>query len=340
MKYAINTTAIILFINNRNIRIEKTDQRYPKIINVFKLDSSEQEQAVLDIIDEKSNYTKVIKSSEGFEIITNSAGEDEIWFNDEKLPPALSEKILSIIAEDLPLDHFEKFWNNLKENPSATSVNELIDFLSNKELPITDDGHFIAYKGVRDDYFSIHGNKDTKVLTGVVDEHGKILNNIGSYISVARNQVDDDRNRHCSYGLHCGQLEYSRSFGSKIVVVKVNPKDVVSVPSDHSFMKCRVSAYEVVSEYTEELLSSVVDSNGQDTIKQDPHKILNSTIDKIANYLKKKREQNYSEVSIRQIQNIFSPGYATKVEVLNALQSLGETWYTDSDYGIDLVILD
>ena len=73
MKYAINTTAIILFIKNRNIRIEKTDQRYPKIINVFKLDPSEQEQAVLDIIDMKSNYTKVIKSSEGFEIITNSA---------------------------------------------------------------------------------------------------------------------------------------------------------------------------------------------------------------------------------------------------------------------------
>ena len=36
-------------------------------------------------------------------------------------------------------------------NPSETSREELYDFLSYRELPITSEGTFIAYKGVGED---------------------------------------------------------------------------------------------------------------------------------------------------------------------------------------------
>ena len=76
---------------------------------------------------------------------------------------------------------------------------------------------------------------------------------------MTRSKVDDDRGRGCSYGLHAGALNYVAGYGSlesgdKIVIVKINPKDVVSVPSDCNYEKLRTCRYEVVGEYQGELL--------------------------------------------------------------------------------------
>jgi hypothetical protein len=54
-------------------------------------------------------------------------------------------------------------------------------------------------------------------------------------------------------------LDYVASYGSvnsgdRIVIVKVNPADVVSVPKDCSYQKVRTCRYEVVGEYEGELL--------------------------------------------------------------------------------------
>ena len=64
---------------------------------------------------------------------------------------------------------------------------------------------------------------------------------------------------HCSSGLHVGSLSYSGPGGwynsgdDKIVIVKVNPADAVSVPSDHGASKLRVCKYEVIGEYEKDL---------------------------------------------------------------------------------------
>jgi len=69
-----------------------------------------------------------------------------------------------------------------------------------------------------------------------------------------RAKVDDNRSRGCSDGLHAGALNYVACYGSvdagdHIVIVKINPKDVVSVPSDCNCEKLRTCRYEVVAEY-------------------------------------------------------------------------------------------
>jgi hypothetical protein len=321
MKYITNNTKIILFIKGKAISVEKTDKRYSKIVKVFDFPLDEQEDEVLKILEPLEVSIKTIHGQNGFEVVN-----DDIFYKGEKLPNTFSTKIKSIIRDGLPLDHFEKFWENLQQNPSANSINELIDFLSNKELPITDDGFFIAYKGVDTNYYSIKGNINTKVLNGLVDSFGKIYNGVGEYISVARNQVDDDRNQNCSFGLHVGQLIYSQSFGEKTVVVKINPKDVVSVPTDSSFMKCRVCAYEVVSEYVHEIESSVVDSSGQETIVTSDVKNRNEFIDKVSTYLKNKSDKGVTQATVRMIQNSFSPIWPSKESILDALQSLEYYW--------------
>ncbi len=199
----------------------------------------------------------------------------------------------------------------------------MTQFLEYKELPITEDGCFLAYKGVQTDYFSSSGNVNTKVIQGTVNSSGQIFNGVGEVIEVRRRDVDDDRNKHCSHGLHCGSLDYARGFASKLVVVKVNPADVVSVPNDCSCQKCRVSKYEVISDFVEEIQASVVGEKGEDTLVPNLAKERNEFINRVDTYITRKRTQGFEEVTLRQIQNSFSPGWATRQQVLDALQELG-----------------
>jgi hypothetical protein len=76
-----------------------------------------------------------------------------------------------------------------------------------------------------------------------------------------RNEVDEDWGVDCSQGLHVGSASYQFS-GDVKVLVKVNPKDVVSVPSNET-NKCRVCAYEIVEIYKGDFNTSVVGPQGQ-----------------------------------------------------------------------------
>jgi hypothetical protein len=83
-------------------------------------------------------------------------------------------------------------------------------------------------------------------------------NSVGQVCEMPRSKVDDNRNMGCSAGLHVGALDYVASYGSpdaedNIIIVKVNPRDAVSVPTDSSHQKLRTCRYEVVGLYEGEL---------------------------------------------------------------------------------------
>jgi hypothetical protein len=64
-----------------------------------------------------------------------------------------------------------------------------------------------------------------------------------------RNTVDDDQNRTCSTGLHFCSKEYLGSFGGqRILILKINPRDVVSIPTDYNASKGRACRYEIADE--------------------------------------------------------------------------------------------
>ena len=179
-----------------------------------------------------------------------------VYVNGEAVHNSLTERINSLASEGYSFDSLIKFLENLNQNPSANSVEQLYLFLERKNLPITDDGCFLAYKSVRDDY------KDK--YSGTID------NSIGKIVKIERNKVDDNKEKHCSYGLHVGALDYSGPGGwynnssDKVVVVKVNPKDAVSVPTDHSYTKLRVCEYEDIADYVAPLSNSVYSSTGDE----------------------------------------------------------------------------
>lgn len=153
---------------------------------------------------------------------------------DFAVPSGLNTTILFYIENSLPFEPLVKFAINLSQNPSYRSVQQLFTFLEKNNFTITEDGKFIAYKSVRNDFMDVHS--------------GKYDNSIGNVVSMPRNQVNEDPEQTCSYGLHVANYDYAHSIyaGPVTVFVEVNPKDVVAVPVDYNNAKMRVCEYKVL----------------------------------------------------------------------------------------------
>jgi len=148
------------------------------------------------------------------------------------------ERLLHFMRHNLPYQPLVKFIGKLMENPSRRAVGELYKFLEHKNMPLTPEGNFLAYKGVKDDF------KDRW--------SGKFDNSVGQTLSMNRNTVCDDANMGCSDGFHAGSYEYAKGYasgGGHLMVVEIDPSDVVSVPHDCECQKLRTSKYKVVGLY-------------------------------------------------------------------------------------------
>lgn len=259
--YSPGINSWTFFVNGRPVRISVSDPRYEDIYKALIANDEEKVKSLLDC--SSASYTRQIARkiiSETFGNITFSCDEgsefEVYWNGGVPIPGCLAKHLIALYNVGCrDFSHFTKFIENILANPSETSRKELFQFLDYKQLSITKDGTFIAYKGIAKDMYSVTGNKDTRVISGKVDDRGRILNQIGTTISVVPEDVDNDRERHCSYGLHVGSWDYASHFGSITIAVEVNPRDVVSVPSDCQCQKCRVSSYKVLGTIEREMHS-------------------------------------------------------------------------------------
>lgn len=145
----------------------------------------------------------------------------------------------------------------LLQNPDSKAVLGLYDFVTTRGLTIDKSGDIICHKGVREDYYSVMGNTESPITSGVVDNEGHILNSVGATIRMDRAFVESDRNIGCAKGLHLGSWSYSSSWGAKTLLCKFNPKDAVSVPFDCNCQKLRVCEYEVLEEVSRQAFFDV-----------------------------------------------------------------------------------
>jgi len=173
-----------------------------------------------------------------------------VTYNGRPLHTIDAERVMAFMRDKLSYYPIANYIERKMKNPSARAIQEMYNFLEHRGMSLTAKGTFIAYKGVTPDFWSIMGNTDTVVISGEVSADGKILNKIGDTIEVERSSVDDDFRKGCSHGLHVGSLEYAKGWGQRVVLVEVDPADVVSVPSECSCQKLRCCKYVVLAEYT------------------------------------------------------------------------------------------
>lgn len=252
--YIIQGRNVTIVIDNVPHTISASQLGYQKLLDAIK---AEDENAVRDLVSPKQI---VLSFGEG----NVSIQGDKIFWKGRELHNALTTRMIRMIDEGFSVKPLVNFMENLMQNPSKRAVNELYGFLEKNTLPTTDDGCFLAFKKVRSDYLDCHSgtvlNKPAIYMTDeeratIAETSGKnnevnveVVDGV-TVVSMERNMVDDDQNRTCSVGLHFCSREYLNHFrGERIVILKINPRDVVSIPTDYNDSKGRACRYAIVDE--------------------------------------------------------------------------------------------
>jgi hypothetical protein len=188
------------------------------------------------------------QARQAFEKVSDriSISDGRVYVDGELVDNSLSAQISRFqkqgIYDFVPLVNF---YEKVLQNRNGNSREQLYTWLNDRNFTITEDGDFIAYKGLRDDLTSVHSGE------AIVDGqtvYGNVPNSVGSIVEMPRNRVNANAFEGCSTGLHAGTWDYASTFAPRVVKVKINPRDVVSVPRDCDFQKLRTCRYEVLAE--------------------------------------------------------------------------------------------
>lgn len=229
ISYILGGDSITVFLDGNSYTINKQAHTYQMVLDAVR-DSNV--DALRNAVNVRQGIVKALAASGGDKVRIE---ENAIYYCDREVTGLIASRIFEMLRVGLSVKPMVRFLENLMENPSKRAVDETFGFIDACRLPITEDGCFLAYKRVRGDYKDCH--------SGTMD------NSVGNVLEMPRNLVDEDKNRTCSAGLHFCSYEYlSHFWGDRIMVLKINPKDVVAIPVDYNNSKGRTCRYEVVDE--------------------------------------------------------------------------------------------
>ena len=190
-----------------------------------------------------------------------SVANGRVYFDGDEIDGSITRLIVRALDAGLDASWrpLVRFMENVAGNPSDHSREQLFDWLNARAFTITPAGEIVAYKGVerRDDggFQSLWAGG--AVVNGTRVE-GQVPQRPGDTVELPRSQVVFDPAEACSYGLHVGTYSYAQHYSRNGAMLKVvvNPRDVVSVPTDAAGEKVRVCRYHVADTISDPLPES------------------------------------------------------------------------------------
>jgi hypothetical protein len=256
--YIIKPDSATLFIKGRGVTVASDHANFKQIVAKLE-DGTNDVEALMQLVDVvKSLGAERVENevvSRGKQDVTFDVASGTLKYRGFPLSGYIATKAgeLHRAGKQKPLQMFLAFLENLYQNPRSSIAERLYKFLEVGNMPLTEDGYFLAYKKIRDDWKDIHS--------------GTMENKVGMTVEMPRVLVNDKDSETCSTGLHFCSYAYLGQFGSagagnRVVVLKINPADVVSIPADYNDTKGRCCKYEVLSEITDEAAKGPVLSQG------------------------------------------------------------------------------
>lgn len=292
--------------------IESSDM----LISLLTTDAQKWVQELIDF--------KVYVDPSKIQSIVNDVAEHPEELDIFDIPLDLQKFLKEIVVNERYSPEAIKSWSmfarRLQKNIDPYIRHQLFNFLNflidEGSLAITEDGSFLGYKGIDNNWESIHSGNAS--VDGVQYQNAKIPNFPNTVISMPRTSVEADPNSGCSYGLHVGSYQYATSFGRKLILVEVAPEDVVSIPTDCHFQKLRCCKYSVIGEaysmlekkiYSRDEINSIL-SPGQES----PELLVNLDESEISELLDKEfkedsnkdNEENLTSLSKEEVQELLS----------------------------------
>lgn len=230
INYICSANGNITIMLNGEVKCVASDHaNYRNVVQALKKNDEDALGKALDI---QKAVTKYIGSTDV------EVRDGCVFYRGEQVRGYIVDRILQQMRAGFGYEPMCAFLENLYDNPSPESVEQLFKFLEDHGLVLTDDGCFLAYKYVdkRADgkFYANWSNKD-----GTHNESGP-----GSVVRMPRSEVEHNPAKSCAPGLHVGSMEYVQS-SEWVMTCKVNPKHVVSVPN-HESGKMRTCQYEVI----------------------------------------------------------------------------------------------
>lgn len=241
-------TQITVVVNGVSYALDDTHVSFQKIYDSLVGDTYD-ESTLLGLL---SPTKEILRSFNGK--VTIDGGT--VYYNGEAMYNRFSNTMLDFYRKGLPVGKLLNFMEKLMNNPSRNSREQFYEFLNLHNFSITENGDFLAYKGVNNDFTAITAGPG--VVNGEVfsDSSTHLDNTPGNHLEIERREVVDNPGVGCAFGLHVGSYEYASHFGPTTVEVIVNPEDIVSVPNDSHFQKVRVCRYTVLRVVGAEVQSS------------------------------------------------------------------------------------
>ena len=232
--YLLTDSLLTVMIKSVPHNFNEGSDQYAKVVEFIKTpDNKDKEiESLLDVV---AKVQKFVKDSSILQVRGN-----DLYAGDERITGPFASRVLKMIEQGFDATPMSNFHTKLQQNPSYRVWQQLYAFMEYGKLPITPEGDFLAYKRVR--HSTIDG------VDCLVDCHsGKIVNDVGTHVKMDRRKVDDNPDNTCSYGLHACSHEYLANFsGTATITVRINPADVVSIPTDYNNTKLRCCAYTVL----------------------------------------------------------------------------------------------
>lgn len=270
--FMMRDDSLTVLVDNATYTVNKSDTRYAKLITLSKqIRAANGNERKYPTLEQWKDAVKIEPPKPVAEVVKTAANvsgqdvagyEDLIVVNEQTglvtvngtlTHNTITSRIANFVGAGLPFQPLVNFLRKILQNPSYKAQVQLLNFLENRSLPITEDGDFLGYKAVRDDYKDIYS--------------GKFDNSPGQTPRMKRSEVDDDNANQCSKGLHVGGLDYVKGYGTlgrdRIIIVKVNPANAVSVPTDYNHQKLLVCEYYVVGDYQGEMQEHLYSSDAR-----------------------------------------------------------------------------
>lgn len=240
-------TLSIIYGNGDTATIPETHGRFDELVSL--LLSGAEDGEVSELVDLMLAVSKKLEQlSERVSIKGRT-----ILFDGDPLRGELADVLVDLheAGNAESLRPVVNFLEKASTNPSRKSVDDLYRWITNGDLIIHEDGDFLAYKGTKDIDGKRYSISEGTAFVNGEEITGHIPNPDGAVVTMPRSDVNDNEGIACSTGLHAGTANYAFGFAyNDTILVKINPRDVVSVPTDSSDQKLRVCRY-VVQEVVE-----------------------------------------------------------------------------------------
>lgn len=287
--YDISNTGLMFVADGRPFSVDQTHPNYGKI-REFLLAGRPAEELVA-LAD-----NRVFIQGKTFGLVT--VGSDAVWYKTTQLNGWLIDKLMRMIADDVDVTPWACLLDNLMKNPDPQVHERLPLFLEQANMPITKDGHFLAWRLVKDDYWDAHTGNTFECKPGTV-------------IKMDRDHCDPDPHQTCSSGIHIAAFGYLGNYGlrsndRRCMLVKTNPEHVVAVPTDYSNQKLRCCETLILREVEKSLVPAlfyefdhVTDVNGFTEDEKDYEAPVTEEIDEVeeTHYPAKRKSKKAKKVT-------------------------------------------